>query len=163
MSIKKVVRLFETFKPEAYMLELRLDPKGKRFSGFVTIRGQKTGRPSQRLTFHAKDLTITNAVLHKVNKKHSNTDGSEIKIDRINLHKSYDEVRLHAAEMLYPGEYHIVLEFSGKITDSMNGLYPCYFEQGGKKQMLLATQFESHHAREVFPCIDELKRRLIWQ
>jgi aminopeptidase N len=37
----------------------------------------------------------------------------------------------------------------------MHGLYPCYFEIDGKKQELLATQFESHHAREVFPCVDE--------
>jgi puromycin-sensitive aminopeptidase len=57
--------------------------------------------------------------------------------------------------MLYPGEYHVVLEFSGKITDPMNGLYPCYFTHEGKKKFVLATQFESHHAREVFPCIDE--------
>ena len=152
---KSVTRLYEGFKPNKYILEISLDPKGKKFSGTVSIRGQKTGRPSQRLTFHAKDLTISSAILHKVNKKGSDTDGTEISVDRINLHKSYDEVRLHATEMLYPGEYHIVLEFSGTITDPMNGLYPCYFTHDGKKKYLLATQFESHHAREVFPCIDE--------
>src|ERR1700760_4834718 len=127
-----VTRLFEGFKPENYNLELKLDPVAMKFSGWVTIRGQKTGRPSQRLTFHAKDLSITKAVLHKVNKKGSSTDGTEIKVDRINLQKSYDEVRLHAAEMLYPGEYHIVLEFNGTITDPMDGLYPCYFEDKDK-------------------------------
>jgi puromycin-sensitive aminopeptidase len=37
----------------------------------------------------------------------------------------------------------------------MNGIYPCNFEEGGKKQKLISTQFESHHAREAFPCIDE--------
>jgi aminopeptidase N len=37
----------------------------------------------------------------------------------------------------------------------MHGLYPCYFKHMGKEKILLATQFESHHAREVFPCIDE--------
>ncbi len=152
---KSVTRLYETFKPVNYILDLTLNPEAKTFSGWVTIRGQKTGRPSRRLTFHAKDLKITKVVIHKVNKTSSNSDGSEIKVDRINLHKSYDQVRLHAAQMLYPGEYHIVLQFSGTITDPMNGLYPCYFEEDGKKQMLLATQFESHHAREVFPCIDE--------
>ncbi len=157
-----VTRLFESFKPEEYKLELTLDPNEKKFSGFVTIRGRKTGRPSQRLTFHAKDLKITKAVLHKVAKKSSNTDGTEIKIDRINNHKSYNEVRLHAAEMLYPGEYHIVLEFNGIITDPMNGLYPCYFTHDGKKKQLLATQFESHHAREVFPCIDEPEAKAVF-
>ncbi|MDB5182867.1 MAG: puromycin-sensitive aminopeptidase [Candidatus Saccharibacteria bacterium] len=155
MSTKKLVRLFETFKPSDYILELNLDPKGKKFGGTVTIRGQKTGRPSQRLTFHAKDLNVTSAILHKVHTKGSKTDGTKIKIDRINIQKSYDEVRLHTAENLYPGEYHVVLEFNGTITDPMNGLYPCYFTLDGKKKYLIATQFESHHAREVFPCIDE--------
>ena len=150
-----VTRLYENFKPEHYDLELKLNPEDKKFTGWVSIRGKKTGRPSKRLTFHQKDLNITKAVLHRINKKGSNTNGTEIVVDRINLHKSYDEVRLHAAEMLYPGEYHLVLEFSGTITDPMNGLYPCYFTHDGEKKMLLATQFESHHAREVFPCIDE--------
>ena len=37
----------------------------------------------------------------------------------------------------------------------MHGLYPCYFTHDGVKKQLFATQFESHHAREVFPCVDE--------
>ena len=152
---QSVTRLYEIFKPEKYILELSLDPAGKKFSGTVSIRGQKTGRPSKRLTFHSKGLKVTSAIVHKVNTKSSNTDGTKIKIDRINLQKSFDEVRLHAKETLYPGEYFIVLEFSGLITDPMNGLYPCYFHHEGKDKFLLATQFESHHAREVFPCIDE--------
>jgi aminopeptidase N len=152
---KNVTRLFESFKPENYKLEITLDPEGKKFSGYVSIRGYKKGRPSQRLTFHQKDLKITKVVVHKINKKGSSADGTEIKIDRINTHKSFEEVRLHAKEMLYPGEYHIMLEFNGTITDPMNGLYPCYFNDGEEKKLLLATQFESHHAREVFPCIDE--------
>ena len=50
----------------------------------------------------------------------------------------------------------IELEFSGRIIDgSMHGLYPCYYELNGQKKELLATQFESHHAREVFPSVDE--------
>lgn len=63
---------------------------------------------------------------------------------------------------LEPGEHHILLEFSGKITDPMHGLYPCYFEHDGVKKELLATQLESHHAREVFPCIDEPEAKAIF-
>lgn len=148
---KRVKRLYEQFQPENYALSLDLDPDKLVFSGKVTITGQKTGRPSQRITFHQKALRINSAkIIH-----HGKKEAVEIPISRINPHKSYDEVRLHAGQMLYPGKYEVTLEFSGKITDSMVGIYPCYFEHEGKKKRLLATQFESHHAREAFPCIDE--------
>ena len=49
----------------------------------------------------------------------------------------------------------IAIEFSLRLTDAMHGIYPCYFKVDGKQRELYATQFESHHAREAFPCIDE--------
>lgn len=121
------------------------------FSGTVTIRGKKTGRPAQRLTFHQKDLKIISAKVVKHDKK----GDQELKISRINNQNSFDEVRLHIEGMVYPGEYTVTMEFSGIITRPMNGIYPCFFKHGGKDKKLLATQFESHHAREAFPCIDE--------
>lgn len=121
------------------------------FNGSVTIKGRKTGRPSQRLVFHQKDLKIISAQLTRHDKK-----GDEIiDLDRINTHKRFDELRFHSKKLLYPGANTLTIEFSGKITEPMNGLYPSNFVEEGKKQMILATQFESHHAREVFPCIDE--------
>jgi puromycin-sensitive aminopeptidase len=148
---KKVRRLFESFKPRHYILNLNPDREKMVFSGNVIISGQKSGRPSQRLTFHQKDLKIIKAHITKHDKKGDH----EVEVDRINYHKSFDEVRLHAKSMVYPGLYTIRLEFEGKITKQMNGMYPCSFELDGQQKQLIATQFESHHAREVFPCIDE--------
>lgn len=151
MTKKSVTRLYESFAPENYYLTLEIDPTKKAFSGSVVIKGRKTGRPSRRLTFHQKDLKILNAHV----RRHDKRGDEEIKIDRINTHKTYDEVRLHSPSMMYPGVYTVTIAFEGKITDPMNGLYPCYFNHDGKDKILFATQFESHHAREVFPCIDE--------
>lgn len=148
---KSVTRLFEQFKPKHYILEINPDRDNATFTGQVIISGQKTGKPSQRLTFHQVGLAITAA--HIVN--HDKKGDSELTVDRINNHDKYEEVRLHTKQMIYPGHYTVRLEFSGTITRPMNGLYPCFFEEDGKEQQLLATQFESHHAREVFPCIDE--------
>jgi puromycin-sensitive aminopeptidase len=148
---KKVRRLFEQFQPENYELSLHPDREAMTFSGTVTVRGRKVGRPAQRLTFHQKELKITSAKVVKHDKKGE----KELSIERINNQKSYDEVRLHAKEMVYPGEYTITMEFEGQITRPMNGIYPCFFKHGGKDKKLIATQFESHHAREAFPCIDE--------
>ncbi|MBW3569314.1 M1 family metallopeptidase [Candidatus Parcubacteria bacterium] len=148
---KKVIRLFDQFQPENYRLEMDIDKANLKFSGKVVIKGRKTGRPSQRLSFHQKDLKINSAKIIKHDKK----GDAGIIIERINAHKSFQEVRLHSQSMIYPGNYTVTLEFSGKITDIMVGLYPCYFKNKGQQDWLVATQFESHHAREAFPCIDE--------
>jgi len=148
---KSVARLIKQFKPTHYDLDLTIDEKNKIFSGKITVTGQKVGRPSQRLTFHQNDLKITSATLTKTEK----TGGKEIAIERINHHATLNEVRLHSDEMLYPGEYNVIMEFKGTINDKASGLYPCYYKDGDKEEALYATHFESHHAREVFPCIDE--------
>lgn len=149
--MKKVKRLFDQFKPANYVLDLIPDKDTMIFSGRVIITGHKSGRPSQRLTFHQKDLNITKATVVYHGKKNN----EDIAIDRINVHNSYDEVRLHADRLLFPGNYTVTLEFNGTITKAMNGMYPCDFTHDNTQKKLIATQFESHHAREVFPCIDE--------
>lgn len=148
---KKVQRLFEQFQPVHYILDLVPDRDAMTFTGQVIISGKKTGRPSQRLTLHQKDLKIVSAKIVS----HGKQGDKPIIVDRINHHNSYDQVRLHSEEMLYPGKVTITLTFKGEISRQMNGMYPCFFEHEGQEKKLIATQFESHHAREVFPCIDE--------
>ncbi|MEO6513813.1 MAG: hypothetical protein ABIR37_03930, partial [Candidatus Saccharimonadales bacterium] len=106
-----VTRLFESFQPSHYQLSLVPEREKKSFHGTVTIRGKKTGRPSQRITLHQKDLKVTSATLTKHDKK----GDQEITVNRINLQKSFDEVRLHTEAMLYAGEYSLTLEFRGEI------------------------------------------------
>lgn len=130
---------------------LDVDPDKLTFTGNVVITGKKVGRPSQRITLHQKGLKITEAHIRRSDKK-----GDMLyEVSRINNQNSYDEVRLHTTDKIFPGQYVIMLNFTGKITRNMEGIYPCYFDLDGKEQKLIATQFESHHAREAFPCIDE--------
>lgn len=121
------------------------------FSGIVSIRLTKTGRPSQRLAFHQHGLIITKALIVK----HDRKGDRELTLIRINNQNSLDEVRLHTQELVYSGTYTVTMHFRGTITKGMTGLYPCYFKVDGTEHVMLATQFESHHARELFPCIDE--------
>jgi aminopeptidase N len=148
---KKVTRLFGQFQPEHYELQLTPDRETMKFHGTVTVRGRKTGRPAERLTFHQKELQITSATVIK----HDKDGDHPINIIRINNQNSLDEVRLHADKSIYPGQYTIIMEFQGEITRPMNGIYPCFFSHDGQDKQLIATQFESHYAREAFPCIDE--------
>ncbi len=148
---KTVRRLFNYFRPEHYQLALSIDPEKMRLSGTVIVKGQKIGRPSHRLTFHQKELKIQSATIIR----HEKTVEVEIPIDRINHHRGYDEFRIHTKDLLYPGHYTITLHYTAKITQPMHGIYPCDFEYKSRPKKLIATQFESHHAREAFPCIDE--------
>lgn len=156
---QKVKRLYESFKPKHYDIGIALDQTNMTFSGRVKISGQKTGRPSQRLVLHQKDLRITKATLTQREKNGQR----EISLDRINHHQGYNEVRLHSSDMIYPGHYEIELEYEGKITRQMEGVYPCNFKHDGQDKQLIATQFESHHAREAFPCIDEPEAKATFQ
>jgi puromycin-sensitive aminopeptidase len=155
---KDVTRLFEQFQPEKYQLELHPNPETMQFSGTVTIDGKKVGRPSKRLTFHQNGLKIHSASITKHDKK----GDLEVTITRINNQATYDEVRLHSDSLVYPGAYTITMEFTGEITRPMNGIYPCFFNDDGQEKKLIATQFESHHAREAFPCIDEPEAKAVF-
>ena len=148
---KNVKRLFNYFVPKNYTIQLDPDREAATVSGTVTVSGRKADRPSKRFTFHQHGLTITAATIFKKDKKGER----EVPVTRINHHRSSDEVRLHVDELLYPGEYVISMTFHGDITRPMDGIYPCFFKHDGAEKKLIATQFESHHAREAFPCIDE--------
>jgi len=147
-----VKQLYFTFQPQTYDLSLEINDSALAFSGQVIILGRKIGRPSKRITLHSKGLKIQSAQIIK----HDKNGDQTIEISRINLQKSYDEVRLHTDQLLYPGNYTVKVDFEGSITRNMEGIYPCFFKDAkGQEQKLIATQFESHHAREAFPCIDE--------
>ena len=134
----KVPRLLDTFIPNHYTLTIDLTrAEEKAFSGKVVISGESTG---ESISLHAKDLTIHSALIDDQPAEFS--------------HGEFDELRLSRPE-LSSGRHTVSIDFSGTITDSMHGLYPCYFTHDGVKKQLFATQFESHHAREVFPCVDE--------
>ena len=134
----KVPRLLDTFTPNHYNLTLDLTrAEEKEFSGIVIISGNST---SESISLHSKGLTIQSATIDNQPADVSFGEFDELRLSQPNLEN---------------GNHTIHINFSGTITDAMHGLYPCYFTHDGVKKQLFATQFESHHAREVFPCVDE--------
>ena len=134
----KVPRLLDTFTPNHYDLTLDLTrAEEKEFSGTVIISGESTG---ESISLHSKGLTIQSATIDNHPADVSFGEFDELRLSQPNLEN---------------GNHTIHINFSGTITDAMHGLYPCYFTHDDVKKQLFATQFESHHAREVFPCVDE--------
>lgn len=137
--MQTVSRLIDQFVPEHYQLTLSLDRMNRTFAGTVVLNGTSPLSAGQ-IIVHAKELRIGSATV----------DGKEADFS---LGQNDELIIVHPD--IHTGRHIIVIAFHGTITDGMHGLYPCYFEHNGIKKELLATQFESHHAREVFPCIDE--------
>jgi len=137
--MQTVSRLVDQFIPEHYQLSLSLERADRTFNGVVTINGQSTPL-ADKISIHSKDLIIESVTFDGKDAEFTQGINDELDITHPDIHE---------------GKHVVVIAFSGVITDAMHGLYPCYFEHDGIKKELLATQFESHHAREVFPCIDE--------
>lgn len=134
-----VTRLIDLFSPEHYDLSINLNRSARTFNGTVTINGIVQPNTTD-VRLHAKDLEIASVLFDGKQATFSLEADDELAI----VHKDISE-----------GKHVITVGFSGAITDDMNGIYPGYYEIDGEKKELLATQFESHYARQAFPVIDE--------
>ena len=134
--MQAVEHYIEKLVPEHYDLFLDLSRETKTFSGKVTITGQAK---SDRISLHQKDLEIASVEVAGQARPFTVDNENEA---------------LHI-ELAQAGQVELVLSFSGKITDNMTGIYPSYYTVDGVKKEVLSTQFESHFAREAFPCVDE--------
>lgn len=134
--MKKVEHLIEKFIPENYNIFLDINRSTKTFTGNVAINGEAL---DNQVSFHQKDLAINTILLDN---------------EAVSYHVD-DDNELVRVELPETGMMTLVIEFSGNITDNMTGIYPSYYTKDGEKQEVISTQFESHFAREAFPCIDE--------
>ena len=134
--MKTVEHFIEKFVPENYNIFLDINRTEKSFSGNVAITGEALDNV---ISFHQKDLTIASVLLDNQN--------LDFKVDNQQESLSID--------LPETGTITLVIEFSGKITDNMTGIYPSYYTVDGMKKEVISTQFESHFAREAFPCVDE--------
>lgn len=130
-------RFYRHFQPTHYNLDINLERENRTFDGTVTITGTSTAGD---IKLHAHKLSIRSVTVDGKDATHALGEQDELRITQDNLSA---------------GEHTVVVAFAGEITNPMHGLYPCYFKLDGQNEELLATQFESHHAREVFPCVDE--------
>ena len=127
-------RLLENFKPENYSLELRINKYTEKVQGRAIITGEKVG---EKLNLHAKNLKIINVVV----------DG-----ERKNIEQNDDILEIFDVKN---GAIKIDIKYAFDLTHNMEGVYLSTYEYEGKEERIVSTQFESHYAREGFPCIDE--------
>ncbi len=134
--MEKVEQFIEKFIPENYNIFLDINRSEKTFVGNVAISGEAL---DNHISLHQKNLRIDSVKLDNQELSYRLDDANEA------LHIDLPET----------GTMTLILEFAGKITDNMTGIYPSYYTVEGRKKEVISTQFESHFAREAFPSIDE--------
>ncbi len=131
-------RLINYFKPENYKLQLNIDKHKGTARGRVTIKGQAF---RDIIKLHSKALTIDRVI---VNNLEADWRAAE---DEIAI--SHNDVDTPTAQTIITIDYHF------SLNTNMMGCYLSSYQFDGKEEKLVSTQFESHYARECFPCVDE--------
>ncbi len=134
-------RFLDYFVPEKYCPELLIEKEEKRLSGFVIIEGEAK---AETIKFHAVDFEISEVLVDGETTKFG-YDGKEIVVGVV------------------PGPRTILIKFSRRLNENMQGAYLSTYEYNGKTEIVVATQFESHYAREAFPCIDEPAAKAVFE
>lgn len=128
-------RLLNYFVPEKYQISLKINKNTEKVEGHETITGVAHG-----------DLIKLNSVGITVNKVSLNGASAEFTA-------SDEFLEIKGAD--FNQKYSIEIDFSFELNHNMAGVYLSTYNYEGHEERIVGTQFESHYAREAFPCIDE--------
>ena len=135
-------KLLDYFVPEKYVLDIEVD-KGRKFiGGKVVVTGEAL---TEVVKFHAVDLKITGVEVNGTEAEYR-TDGAILEIEKVPT-----------------GVSEITIYYNGELNENMQGAYLSTYEYEGRVETIVATQFESHYAREAFPCIDEPAAKAVFE
>ncbi len=135
-------RFLDYFVPEKYILDLEVDKGRKYIGGKVTILGQAR---AEKIKFHAVGLSVNSVSVNGEKADFSVKDGvlTLFKVPRSDLR--------------------VEVGYHGSLNENMQGAYLSTYEYQGETETIVATQFESHYAREAFPCIDEPAAKAVFE
>ncbi|WP_283679244.1 M1 family metallopeptidase [Lentilactobacillus sp. Marseille-Q4993] len=134
--MSKVTHFYETFQPEHYDIYLDINRGTKEINGKTTISGEAK---SDRVSIHQKYLDIQSV----------ESDGKQLSFEKDDANDGF------YVEVGQPGNVTLTITYSAKLTDTMMGIYPSYYEVDGEKKQVIGTQFETTFARQAFPSVDE--------
>ena len=136
-------RFITYFKPTSYKLDLLIDNQAEDFSGEVLILGESQNE--DKIKLHAVDMEIISVELNAE------------KIDNF----AYDQ-KVLTIPVAQRAEQEIKISFRHKYNTNMQGCYLSTYKHDGKEERIISTQFESHYARECFPCVDEPEAKAVF-
>ena len=123
-------RLINYFKPSHYSIQLFIDKYRGTARGHVTITGEPL---SDKIKLHAKNLAI----------------------DQVFVDGELTDFKYENDELIIKNCQNIVIDYHFSLNTNMMGCYLSSYQHDGHEEKIVSTQFESHYARECFPCVDE--------
>jgi puromycin-sensitive aminopeptidase len=141
-------RLPRSVIPSRYGIELQLDPASSTFDGTEDI-SITVHEPITEIVLNGKEITVrAGAVV--------SPDESVIEVAKAVPDPSAGRISLELPGELAPGDYILRLDFTGKLSDLMEGMYRSrYTDDEGHEHLIITTHFEATDARRNFPCWDE--------
>ncbi len=128
-------RFLDYFTPEHYDLDLNINDEKTRISGTATIRGEAK---AESIKLHAVRMDI-----------------KSVQLDGVKFEDFVHAENVLTLSHISLGVHELKIKFISRIESDMEGAYLSTYEHDGVTEKIVATQFESHYARECFPCIDE--------
>ena len=135
-------RFLDYFVPEKYGIDLFIDKHKKTISGVVDVKGVAK---AENVKFHAVGLSVDEVLV----------DGKKVDFEVADGVLTLFKVPR--------SEVSIKIGYHGSLNENMQGAYISTYEYEGKTEVIVATQFESHYAREAFPCIDEPGAKAVFE
>ena len=130
-------QLAKYFTPELYEIELRINKDTEQVQGRVKIQGTAK---SSAVKLHAKNLKVNQLTINQC----PTTFAEDTEAETISFTSPVSD-----AEIIIEARYSL------QLSHGMTGLYLSTYEYEGKTERIVSTQFESHYARMMFPCVDE--------
>ena len=129
-------RFLDYFVPERYDLDLRINAEKTKLDSTAIIYGEAK---TSTIKFHFVKSTVKRIAIDDLDWTDYAVKDGVLEIYNVSIVN-------HA----------ITIKYIAPIETDMQGAYlSTYTDNEGNPQKIVATQFESHYARECFPCIDE--------
>ena len=128
-------RLLDYFVPENYQINLKINKTTEKVEGHATITGVAQG-----------DLIKLNSVRLKISAVTLNGAPADFTV-------SDEYLEIKGSE--FNQKVTIEVDYAHDLNRNMVGTYLSTYNYDGHEERIVGTQFESHYAREAFPCVDE--------
>lgn len=147
-------RFLDYFIPQHYALELCFHRERESLTGKVEISGTLQ---QNSVKLHAVELDIQSITWRPYAENDPEYDFIPCDFNEIpdGLEIPFDA---SMRKMLAEASDNVIvlqIKFSAQLGQNMQGCYLSTYDYHGVPQRLIATQFESHYARQCFPCVDE--------